>query len=209
MNGISLIAAERRAHVEREGWTDHNDDGYLHGELAQAAACYADTAAMQERRPDAVIPPCYWHKDWPFHKSWFKPRQGLLRNLVKAGALIAAAIDRVLRAEGKYIKRPPVVCLCGSTRFWRTFQVESLRFTLQDNIVLSIGAASGTDDDHFGALPKEDYDRVKRSLDELHKRKIEMSDLVYVLNVDGYIGESTRSEIEHAEQLGIPVQYLQ
>lgn len=108
--------------------------------------------------------------------------------------------------DGSYMKatnsealaKPKVVCLCGSTRFWRTFQKAGLQETLAGNIVLSIGAASGTDDDHFGNLPRDEYDRVKAMLDELHLRKIDMADEVLILNVDGYIGESTRRELNYA-----------
>jgi hypothetical protein len=103
--------------------------------------------------------------------------------------------------------RPVVVCLCGSTRFWRTFQEASLKETLAGRIVLSIGAASGTDDDHFGNLPREEYDRVKQELDALHFRKIEMADEVLILNVGGYIGESTGRELAHAQALGKRVRF--
>ena len=98
----------------------------------------------------------------------------------------------------KNTQRPKIVCLCGSTRFWRTFQQAGLQETLAGNIVLSIGAASGTDDEHFGNLPREEYDRVKAMLDELHLRKIDMADEVLILNVDGYIGESTQRELDYA-----------
>ena len=81
--------------------------------------------------------------------------------------------------------------------------------TMAGRIVLSIGAASGTDDEHFGNLPREEYDRIKTMLDELHKRKIDLCDQILVLNVDGYVGESTRSEIEYAQSLGKPVRYLE
>lgn len=105
--------------------------------------------------------------------------------------------------------RPHIVCLCGSTRFWRTFQKASLDRTMQGEIVLSIGAASGTDDDHFGNLPREEYDRVKSMLDELHMRKIDMADEVLILNVDGYIGESTSRELAYARSLGKQVTFLE
>lgn len=106
------------------------------------------------------------------------------------------------------IKRT-IVCLCGSTRFWREFQKASLRETLAGKIVLSIGAASGTDDEHFGNLPREEYDRVKRELDDLHLDKIVMSDEVLILNVGGYIGESTRRELDYARFLGKDVRFLE
>jgi len=54
--------------------------------------------------------------------------------------------------------KPTIVCLCGSTRFWQTFQEANLQETLAGKIVLSIGAANGTDDEHFGALPRDEYE---------------------------------------------------
>lgn len=98
----------------------------------------------------------------------------------------------------KRARRPKIVCLCGSTRFWRGFQRAGLEETLKGNIVLSIGAASGTDDEHFGNLPREEYDRVKTMLDQLHLRKIDMADEVLILNPGGYIGESTGNELMYA-----------
>lgn len=105
--------------------------------------------------------------------------------------------------------RPRIVCLCGSTRFWREFQAASLRETLAGRIVLSIGAASGTDDEHFGNLPRDAYDRIKMQLDELHLRKIDLADEVLILNRDGYIGESTRRELAYAIALGKPIRWLE
>lgn len=106
-------------------------------------------------------------------------------------------------------ERPTIVCLCGSTRFWREFQAASLRETLAGKIVLSIGAASGTDDEHFGNLPREEYDRVKTMLDELHLRKIDLADEVLILNKDGYIGESTRRELFYAIKSGKTIRFLE
>ena len=111
--------------------------------------------------------------------------------------------------SGESVPRPPVVCLCGSTRFWREFQQQSLRLTLEGKIVLSIGAATASDEDSFGFLPRADWERIKGQLDELHLRKIELADEVLILNVGGYIGESTRREIDHALQIGRPVSYLE
>lgn len=105
--------------------------------------------------------------------------------------------------------RPVIVCLCGSTRFWREFQRQGLAETMAGKIVLSIGAASGTDDDHFGNLPRAEYDAVKTMLDELHKRKIDLCDEVMILNLDGYIGQSTRSELEYAYDHGKTVRFLE
>lgn len=104
---------------------------------------------------------------------------------------------------------PTIVCLCGSTRFWRTFQQAGLRETMAGRIVLSIGAASGTDDEHFGNLPREEYDHIKTMLDELHMRKIDLADEVLILNVNGYIGESTARELAYARKLGKVVRFLE
>jgi hypothetical protein len=105
--------------------------------------------------------------------------------------------------------RPKIVCLCGSTRFWREFQRAGLTETLAGNIVLSIGAASGTDDEHFGNLPREEYDRVKTMLDQLHLRKIDMADEVLILNPGGYIGESTGRELMYAVGEGKEIRLLE
>lgn len=96
------------------------------------------------------------------------------------------------------IERPTITCLCGSTRFWRTFQQAGLAETMAGRIVLSIGAASGTDDEHFGNLPRDKYDATKAMLDELHLRKIDLADEVLILDCDGYIGDSTRRELDYA-----------
>lgn len=106
-------------------------------------------------------------------------------------------------------ERPTIVVLCGSARFWREFQRASLRETLAGKIVLSIGAASGTDDEHFGNLPPEEYARVKAMLDELHLRKIDLADEVLILNRDQYIGESTAGELAYACGQGKKIRWLE
>jgi hypothetical protein len=102
-----------------------------------------------------------------------------------------------------------IVCLCGSTRFWRTFQRANLAETMAGRIVLSIGAASGTDDAHFGNLPRVEYDRIKADLDALHLDKVELADEVLILNVDDYVGESTTRELLHARALGKVVRWYE
>ena len=105
---------------------------------------------------------------------------------------------------------PPVVCLCGSTRFGDQFRAANLRLTLAGQIVLSIGCDTRADADlaAAGALGT-DLTQVKARLDDLHKRKIDLSDYVLVLNPGGYIGDSTRSEIAYARATGKPVTYLE
>jgi hypothetical protein len=105
------------------------------------------------------------------------------------------------------IPRPQIVCLCGSTRFFDAFRQANLRLTLAGVIVLSIGCDTKSDADL--GIVAGDLAPAKAALDELHKRKIDLADEVLVLNVGGYVGESTRSEIEYAEKIGRPVRYLE
>ena len=103
-------------------------------------------------------------------------------------------------------KRPTIVVLCGSTRFYDEFRRQNLRLTLLGDIVLSIGCDTKSDADLDEIVG--DTSVVKAELDELHKRKIDLADEVFVLNVGGYIGESTRSEIEYARAHHKPVTFL-
>jgi hypothetical protein len=81
--------------------------------------------------------------------------------------------------------------------------------TMAGHIVLSIGCDLRSDHDLWSDKSEDEIEEIKADLDELHKRKIDLADSVYVLNVGGYIGESTRSEIEYAEKLGRPIGYLE
>lgn len=104
-------------------------------------------------------------------------------------------------------QRPRIVCLCGSTRFWETFRDEGLRLTLEGKIVLSIGIAAP--DSMVLANPKSEFGKdQKAKLDMLHKRKIDLADEVLVLNVGGYIGNSTRGEVQYAIDNDKPVRWL-
>lgn len=98
---------------------------------------------------------------------------------------------------------PTIVCLCGSTRFGDAFREANLQETLAGKIVLSIGCDFKSDQ-ALGLTEKD-----KERLDELHLRKIDLADEVLVLNVNGYIGISTRHEIEYAEQQGKQIRYLE
>lgn len=103
---------------------------------------------------------------------------------------------------------PEIVCLCGSTRFWKHFQDWGLKLSLEGKIVLSLGVCAP--DAVVLANPETPEGRVqKEGLDELHKRKIDLADKVFVLNVDGYVGESTLSEMDYARKTGKPVEFLE
>lgn len=94
--GAKRIAAERRRQVEREGWSPDHDDGHEDGSLACAAASYALEAAMQSGGRSALLTKAS-EAAWPWDADDWKPKD-VLRNLERAGALIAAEIDRLLRA---------------------------------------------------------------------------------------------------------------
>ena len=99
--------------------------------------------------------------------------------------------------------RPEIVCLCGSSRFFKAFDDANFKLSLEGRIVLSIGCNTKSGD----GLKLTSDDKTR--LDELHKRKIDLCDRVLVLNVGGYIGDSTRSEIAYAEAHGKPIDYLE
>jgi hypothetical protein len=87
--GIELIEEERARQIAVEGWTPEHDATHTHGELAQAASCYATPGS---RRIEGFSIP----DEWPFQPEWWKPTPNdRIRELVKAGALIAAEIDRL------------------------------------------------------------------------------------------------------------------
>lgn len=102
---------------------------------------------------------------------------------------------------------PEVVCLCGGTRFYDEFQRANYRLTMAGKIVLTVGFYPHNAQVHGEGVGATSDEKV--ALDELHKRKIDLAHRVFVLNVDGYIGDSTRGEIAYAERHGVPVEYLE
>lgn len=103
------------------------------------------------------------------------------------------------RMIGKYT----VYTLCGSTRFRDSFMEVQKQLTLAGHIVISVGLFG-----HCG--DSEVWDEgVKEMLDDMHLRKIDMADAIYVINVGGYIGPSTSKEIQYAESQGKEIYYLE
>ena len=100
---------------------------------------------------------------------------------------------------GKY----KVITLCGSTHFKDQFLEAQKRLTLEGNIVISVGLFGHSGDEEVWA------EGTKEMLDDMHKHKIDMADAIYVINVGGYIGSSTRSEIDYAIKNGKEVMYLE
>ena len=102
---------------------------------------------------------------------------------------------------GKY----KVITLCGSTKFKDEFIKAQKELTLKGNIVLTVGSF-GHEDGEYNITITED---LKIMLDDMHKRRIDISDEIFVINKDGYIGSSTKSEIEYAKKAGKKINYLE
>ena len=108
--------------------------------------------------------------------------------------------------QGKY----PVITLCGSTRFKEQFMEAQKKLTLEGNIVISVGLFGHSGDQEvWENMDEGTLTKTKEMLDDMHKRKIDMADAIYVINVGGYVGSSTKSEIEYAITHGKEVRYLE
>jgi len=103
-----------------------------------------------------------------------------------------------------------VITLCGSTKFKDVFLKVQKDLTLKGNIVVSVGVfCHSGDNEVWENMDEGTLTKTKIMLDDMHKRKIDMADEIFVINVNGYIGDSTRSEIEYAKSTGKPVRYLE
>lgn len=94
-----------------------------------------------------------------------------------------------------------VVTLCGSVKFWDKIQEMYEKLELENKYVV-IGITPHV-------MNRDFTEDEEDTLDELHKIKIDLSDAIYVINVNGYIGKSTREEIEYAKQKGKEIMYLE
>lgn len=95
-----------------------------------------------------------------------------------------------------------VITLCGSTKFQDEFQAVQERLSLEGHIVISVVFFEHSDNKVWN-------DSIKKMLDDMHKRKIDMADEIFVINKNGYVGSSTKSEIEYAKKAGKVVNYLE
>lgn len=111
---LMLVQSERHRQVKDEGWTPEHDDDHADGSLATAAACYALDrrcvhVKMQLNSSRGIDPNCYQYEysraqpgqvDWPWESEWYvRTTDDRLRELTKAGALILAEMERLLRAQ--------------------------------------------------------------------------------------------------------------
>jgi len=95
-----------------------------------------------------------------------------------------------------------IITLCGSTKFQEEFEKMNRKWTLNGHVVFSCGVFGHTEGIKFNM-------NTKLLLDDVHKRKIDMSDAIFVINKNGYIGSSTQSEIDYARELGKTIYFLE
>jgi len=112
-----------------------------------------------------------------------------------------------LPSQVRYATKPKIVCLCGSTRFYDAFQEANYRETMAGKIVLSVGFYPHSANVHGEGVGATEAEKEK--LDILHCQKIDMADEVLVLNVGGYIGESTFREVQYAHGQHKLVRFLE
>jgi len=134
-----------------------------------------------------------------------KARKGDLERQIY-GAIRDAQADLTRKEMGRGDGSPKIICLCGSTRFVDTFNEWRKKLTLEGNIIVSIELVLPQSERED---PQHNNYKVKLMLDELHLRKIDIADEVMILNVNGYIGNSTRAEIEYSQSKGKPIKYLE
>ncbi len=107
--------------------------------------------------------------------------------------------------------KPRVYTLCGSSRFPEAFHIVNAHLSMQGHIVISLGLFGHADQPTGARFLTSDGNELtaeKRALDQLHFRKIDLSDAIFVINVGSYIGPSTKREIAYAEAQGKAVEYL-
>ncbi|GAJ11122.1 unnamed protein product [marine sediment metagenome] len=107
--------------------------------------------------------------------------------------------------------KPKIICLCGSTRFIEHFAIMAWELEKQGNIVVGCHYLPPS---YFKDRPVvgdhlAEVEECKEDLDRLHFRKIELADEIFVLNVGGYVGDSTKREIAYARSLGKKVRWLE
>lgn len=108
------------------------------------------------------------------------------------------------------MKKYKVITLCGSTKFKEEFLRVQKELTLKGNVVISVGLFGHSGDfEVWENMDEGTVTKTKEMLDDMHRQKIDMADEIFVVNVGGYIGDSTKREIEYAKGKGKIVKYLE
>ena len=146
--------------------------------------------------------------DYTSYRLSTLPKVSTIDKLVKQDdhvyLIIRNSYKKIISSKDSIIanNRFPIITLCGSTKFKDDFIKAQKELTLRGNIVISVGLFGHSGDEEVWEGSN------KLMLDAMHKEKIRMSDAIYVINKNGYIGESTKKEIEFAKELGKEVLYM-
>lgn len=122
-----------------------------------------------------------------------------LYNLVVSGVRLPLS-PPVYQKGTTMIGKYKVITLCGSMKFKDDFLREQKRLTLEGNIVLA---------PNMFLLAEDITEDIKKMLDDMHKRRIDMADEIFVINKNSYVGSSTKSEIEYAQNLGKKINFME
>lgn len=186
------------------------------GDTSRCIAIHAEMNALSQARASRRLPHTLYCSTTPcFSCSKILITEGVKRVVTaseyvdQSGADLLRQAGVVIEVRRHLVNRPRIVCLCGSTRFYTAFQQANYDETMAGRIVLSVGfyPHATAEAGHGEGVGHDSAEKV--ALDELHKRKIDLCDEVLVLNVGGYIGTSTRSEIAYAVACDKPVRYLE
>jgi deoxycytidylate deaminase len=183
------------------------------GDTSRCIAIHAEINALSQAQASRRSPHALYCSTTPcFNCAKMLITEGVKRVVAASDYPDQRGVE-LLRQAGVVVElvqtpaRPKVVCLCGSTKFKDQINATSAKLSLEGNLVISLGLFGHTD------LPDVDWttggSELKRKLDELHKRKIDLADEILIVNVGGYVGESTQSEIEYAIARGKTVKYLE
>lgn len=182
------------------------------GDTTRCIAIHAEVNALSQARASRRLPHTLYCSTTPcFECAKMLITEGVQRVVATSTYTNTDGVDLLHQAGviidivQPLIQLPTVVCLCGSTRFKATFDRANYEETMAGRIVLSVGFFIHSEHgESIGCTAKQ-----KIVLDDLHKRKIDLADEILVLNVNGYIGDSTRSEIAYAMVHGKRVRYLE
>jgi hypothetical protein len=202
LHDASVLAACAHLREEVKELEDALLDRDLEGVVDGATdVLYLGVGIFTKLGLDRLVPAC-WAE---VHRSNMEKVKGPYgakphaHDIIKPEGWVGPRLGEVLRETLPEL--PKVITLCGSTRFKHAFEHWNRKLTLEGHSVFSVGVCS-----HAEGVTLEP--EVKARLDEVHKRKIDLSDEIFVLDVGGYVGDSTRSEITHAETAGKVVRYL-
>jgi len=174
--------------------SDLEDEKRILALLVQAHNCYAE---LESQHPEDI-------NEWTFHLHGLQQLlmiRRVRRIYPNEFPIYTKKEDFSMNDKSdKILYKRAIVTICGSTRFRKEIEEAAKELTLDENIVLMPNV--------FGHAGDTISDEQKEALDKLHLEKIKMSDFIYVVNKNNYIGKSTRKEIDYARCINIPVVFM-